>query len=69
MAAQTISLRVGDLDLEVGVVPVVGSEGTLAASRAAEGVVDAWEKAERAIEEITVSVAGDRAGGEAGGPP
>jgi len=58
MAARTILLRVGDLDLEVEVVPVAGSEGTSAASRAAEGVVDAWEQAQRAIEEITVSVAG-----------
>lgn len=37
---------------------MAGSEGTSAASRAAEGVLDAWEQAQRAIEEITVSVAG-----------
>lgn len=51
-------MRVGDLDLEVEVVAVAGSEHTSAASRAAGGVLDAWEQARRAIEEIATSVAG-----------
>ena len=58
MATRTLPLRVGDLDLEVEVVAVAGSEHTSAASRAADGVLDTWEQARRAIEEIAASVAG-----------
>jgi len=57
VAPRTIPVRVGDIDLEVETAPVVGTEATSRASKAAEGVVDAFEQARHAIVEIAASMA------------
>jgi Trypsin-co-occurring domain 1 len=55
--ARTIPVRVGDIDLDVEVTALLGTEATSRASKAAEGVVDAFEQARHAIVEIAASMA------------
>lgn len=57
MAAGTIPVRVGDVELLVETVAVAGSEPTSRVSDAAEGVADAFSRAQRAIVELAASTA------------
>lgn len=57
MAARTVRVRVGELDIDVEVSPVAGTEPTSKASRAAEAVLDAFGQAKEAIVEIAASMA------------
>lgn len=58
VALRTIPVGVGDIELEIETTPVAGTEATSTrASKAAEGVVDAFEKARQAIVEISASIA------------
>lgn len=57
MVAQTVAVRVGDIEVLVEVVPVAGSQQTSAAGRAADYAVGAFERAQSAVEEIAVSTA------------
>ncbi|WP_433043104.1 CU044_2847 family protein [Dactylosporangium sp. CS-033363] len=55
--AQTVPVRVGEVEVLVEVVPVAGSQQTSAAERAADHVAGAFERAQSAVEEIAVSTA------------
>ncbi|MFC4066307.1 CU044_2847 family protein [Actinoplanes subglobosus] len=55
--AQTIPVRVGAVEVLVEVVPVAGSQQTSTGGRAADRALDAFERAQAAVEEIAVSTA------------
>jgi hypothetical protein len=57
VAARTVRVRVGELDIDVEVSPVAGTEPTSKASRAADAVLDAFGQAKEAIVEIAASMA------------
>ncbi len=58
MAARTIPVQVGDVELLVETVPVAGSEPTSRMTQeAAEGVADAFARAQEAIIEVAASTA------------
>jgi len=57
MAARVTPVRVGDIELMVETIPVAGTEPTSRASEAADGVVDAFSRAQKAIVEIAASTA------------
>jgi len=50
-------MRVGDIELMVETIPVAGSEPTSRATEAADGVVDAFSRAQEAIVEVAASTA------------
>lgn len=54
---RTIPVRVGDAELLVETVTVAGSEPTSRAADAADGVVDAFSRAQEAIVEVAASTA------------
>lgn len=56
--AQTVPVRVGDVEVLLEVVAMAGSQQTSAAGRAADYVAGAFERAQSAVEEIAVSTAG-----------
>lgn len=70
MAIRTVRVRVGDLDIDVEVSPVAGTEPTSKVSRATDGVLDAFDQAREAIVEIAASMAEvvERAGTRAARP-
>lgn len=55
--AGVLPVRVGDVELLVETTPIAGSEPTSRVSHAVDGVVDAFGQAQRAIVELTTSVA------------
>jgi Trypsin-co-occurring domain 1 len=57
MTARTIPMRVGDVELLVETVAAAGSEPTSRATEAADGVVDAFSRAQQAIVEVAASTA------------
>lgn len=57
MAARTVRVRVGDLDIDVEVSPVAGTEPTSRVSKATDAVLDAFAQAREAIVEIAASMA------------
>lgn len=57
MPTATVRVRVGELDIDIEVSPVAGTEPTSKVSRAAEGVLDAFAQAREAIVEIAASMA------------
>lgn len=58
MSSRTIPVRVGNIEVLVETTTVVGTETTSKASRAAEQVVDAFDRAKQTILEIAESTAG-----------
>jgi hypothetical protein len=55
MAAMTVPMKVGDLELLVEVSPLAGSESTSRLSDSVDGVHDAFVRAQSAIVEVATS--------------
>lgn len=55
--AQTVPVRVGDVEVLLEVVQVAGSQQTSAVGKATDYVAGAFERAQAAVEEIAVSTA------------
>lgn len=54
--ARTLPMRVGDIEVQIEVVPLAGSEDTSKATRAAEGVLSAFDRVRETIVGVAVSL-------------
>lgn len=57
MAGRVVPIRIGDIELLLETTPVAGSEQTSGLDTARDKVIDAYERAQRAIVELAASTA------------